>query len=104
MKLHIVTQIQENYGAHDWDGTGTCPQYWKFKGSNDYMVMNVRNDAKATETVMLMRTRIESDTVGYRESIVGWNLVPDNFITEFEESQLEYDGSIQYPATVLEFA
>ena len=32
MKLHIETQTQENYGAHDWDGTGVCPQYWKFKG------------------------------------------------------------------------
>ena len=36
MKLMITTQIQENYGAHDWDGTGACPQYWKFKGGNDY--------------------------------------------------------------------
>lgn len=22
----------ENYGAHDWDGKGTCPQFWKSKG------------------------------------------------------------------------
>jgi hypothetical protein len=38
MKLMITTQIQENYGAHDWDGVGACPQYWKFKGvaENDY--------------------------------------------------------------------
>lgn len=32
MQLLITTQIQENYGAHDWDGEGACPQYWKFKG------------------------------------------------------------------------
>ena len=30
--LVIRTQIHENYGAHDWDGTGECPQYWKAKG------------------------------------------------------------------------
>jgi len=32
MLLVITTQLQENYGAHDWDGQGACPQYWKFKG------------------------------------------------------------------------
>jgi hypothetical protein len=31
MQLLITTQTQENYGAHDWDGEGACPQYWKFK-------------------------------------------------------------------------
>lgn len=28
----IHTQYRENYGAHDWDGSGECPQYWKPKG------------------------------------------------------------------------
>lgn len=28
----VHTQFKENYGAHDWDGTGQCPQYWKPKG------------------------------------------------------------------------
>lgn len=30
--LVIHTQDLENYGAHDWDGEGACPQYWKYKG------------------------------------------------------------------------
>jgi Ser/Thr protein kinase RdoA (MazF antagonist) len=101
MKLHIVTQIQENYGAHGWDGEGECPQHWKMKGGQDYMVADVRNNAKATETIMLMRDRIESNTVAFREQIIGWDLVKDNFLTEFERDQLTYDGSIAYPATVL---
>ena len=37
-KLLITTQVYENYGAHDWDGRGECPQYWKAKGGNDYVV------------------------------------------------------------------
>jgi hypothetical protein len=41
MKLIIDTQIKENYGAHAWDGKGECPQYWKFKGGNTYVVENV---------------------------------------------------------------
>ena len=35
-RLAITTQIHENYGAHDWDGNGVCPQYWKAKGGNEY--------------------------------------------------------------------
>ena len=34
----ITTQYREKYGAHDWDGTGECPQYWKNKGGVDYMI------------------------------------------------------------------
>lgn len=34
----VVTQMRENYGAHSWDGTGACPQYWKCKGGHDYFV------------------------------------------------------------------
>ena len=30
--LVALTQIRENYGAHDWDGKDTCPDYWKMKG------------------------------------------------------------------------
>jgi len=34
----ITTQFRENYGAHDWDGTGECPQYWKNKFGTEYMI------------------------------------------------------------------
>jgi hypothetical protein len=41
MKLVIYTQFEENYGAHDWDGEGACPQYWKPKGGDVYVVENL---------------------------------------------------------------
>ena len=41
MKLVIQTQFKENYGAHDWDGEGECPQYWKFKGGETYVFPNL---------------------------------------------------------------
>jgi len=41
MKLVIQTQVKENYGAHDWDGEGECPQYWKFKGGHTYVVRDI---------------------------------------------------------------
>ena len=37
MKLVIYTQFRENYGAHDWDGEGECPQRWKYKGGDTYV-------------------------------------------------------------------
>lgn len=105
MKLHIQTQIQENYGAHDWDGTGSCPQYWKFKGGNDYMYRlgaNVRSEEGLKELVEYFRPQIEMDNEGFREYIIGYGVVADDFLTDFEQSQLEYDGSIAYPAVELE--
>ena len=37
----IRTQYIENYVAHDWDGTGACPQFWKMKGGSEYKVLDV---------------------------------------------------------------
>ena len=104
MKLHIVTQVEENYGAHDWDGTGSCPQRWKFKGGQDYkysLGKFGRSEEALTELVMALRGQIEESNDGYREYIVGYGQVADDFLTDFERSQLEYDGEIAYPARQL---
>lgn len=34
----INTQYKENYGAHDWDGIGACPQVWKTKGGFQFTI------------------------------------------------------------------
>ena len=95
-KLLITTQVYENYGAHDWDGQGECPQYWKAKGGNDYVVKKFKDLNKVTETVMALRSQIECDTEGFRETIIGWEIVGDKYLTEFEQSQLDYEGKIRY--------
>ena len=95
-KLLITTQVYENYGAHDWDGTGACPQYWKAKGGNDYVVKKFKDLNKVTETVMALRSQIECDNEGFRETIIGWEIVGDKYLTEFEQSQLDYEGKIRY--------
>lgn len=97
MKLLITTQLYENYGAHDWDGKGQCPSYWKAKGGNDYVIRDFRG-GEATAMVMAVRERIEESSDYYRETIIGWDLVEDSYLTEFERSQLEYEGEIRYPA------
>jgi len=98
-KLLISTQYQENYGAHDWDGVGQCPQYWKFKGGSDYVVKKFRGDA--TTAVMALRSQIECDNDHFRESIIDFRVVADDYLTEFEQSQLDYEGSIRFPAKEL---
>ena len=99
-KLLITTQVYENYGAHDWDGVGECPQYWKPKGGSDYVVKKI-NVNKVTETVMALRSQIEQDNQAFRETIIGWEVVANDYLTEFEQSQLDYEGKIRYPAKEL---
>lgn len=107
MKLLITTQVYENYGAHDWDGAGECPSYWKAKGGSDYVVKNFTGNRRrsvadsATEAVMALRGKIEQNTEGFRETIVNWRIVANDYLTEFEQSQLKYEGKIDYPAREL---
>jgi len=104
MKLHIVTQYEENYGAHDWDGEGSCPQRWKFKGGEDFFYplgLAGRSEEALQELVNHFRPQIEWDDVGSRQYIVGYGIVADDFMSAFERSQLEYEGFIQFPAKIL---
>jgi len=111
MKLLITTQYMENYGAHDWDGEGECPQYWKFKGGQDYFLMidgfnpdHEFADKRLQMIVDGVRGQIEWDDVGSRQYVVGYDIVADDYLTEYERSQLEYDGTITYPTKMLEMA
>lgn len=99
MKLMITTQVQENYGAHDWDGQGECPQYWKFKGGNDYsynLGPVARSEQALAELIHALRKQIECNDVGYREYVIDWSVEADDYLTEFEQSQLEYEGKIVF--------
>ena len=98
-KLLITTQVYENYGAHDWDGVGECPSYWKAKGGSDYVVKKFRGDA--TVAVMGLRSQIECNNDHFREQIIDFRIVKDDYLTEFEQSQLEYEGKITYKAKEL---
>jgi hypothetical protein len=107
MKLLITTQVYENYAWNE-DGTsvGTGDAaYWKAKGGNDYVVRNFDPERYAPGLVVeLVRPRVESNSDYVRESIVDWSVVNDDYLTEFERDQLEYEGRITFPATELELA
>ena len=100
-KLLITTQVHENYGAHDWDGKGECPQYWKAKGGSEYVVKDI--DINRAAAIAAAATKqLDSTSEYYTESVIGWEVVADDFLTEFEKDQLEYEGRIMFPAKVLE--
>jgi hypothetical protein len=92
MILVIRTQFMENYGAHDWDGTGECPQYWKMKGGSEYKVIGV--PLNIDYQAVVSACGIEFSNEGAREYILDWSIEGDDYLSWFEKSQLEYDGVI----------
>jgi hypothetical protein len=81
MKLVIQTQIKENYGAHDWDGQGECPQYWKFKGGNTYVVDGLSGkmiNKIAQHGIPTLRGLIEHLNDGWEEYILDWEVAEDD--------------------------
>ncbi len=102
MMLVIRTQFMENYGAHDWDGTGECPQYWKMKGGSEYKITNVPLNIDYQEVVSM--ANVEKDNEYCREYILDWSMEADDYLSWFEKSQLEYDGEIACKEPTIEYS
>lgn len=75
----ITTQYKENYGAHDWDGTGSCPQGWKNKGSYifnielDADILMYCNDASAVLSKMCESHNTDYEAFEYIDHEIQWN-------------------------------
>ena len=97
-KLVINTQYEENYGAHDWDGTGECPQYWKFKGGSTYVVPNFKASADTQEVVNQLRDVIEYSNYGSKEYILDYSVVPStDKVCEDWESPIQINLNAEQP-------
>lgn len=104
MKLLIVTQVNENYAWREDGSIGTGTEaYWKPKGGCEYFVENVDVN-QAAAVVEQVRDQIEESSDYFVEYIIDWEVVANDYMTEFERSQLEYEGRIDHPARVLEVA
>ena len=81
------------------DGSlGTGPDaYWKAKGGSSYKVLGVPTNVDMDEVVSLVRSEIEKKTDAYQEIIIGHGLEADDWLSDFECSQLEYEGEITFP-------
>ena len=102
MMLVIATQDYENYGAHDWDGEGECPQYWKMKGGSEYKVTNVPLNIDYQEVVSM--ANVEKNNEYVREYILDWSIEGDDYMSWFEKSQLEYDGKVACPEPTVDYS
>jgi hypothetical protein len=103
-KLLITTQVYENYAWRE-DGTiGTGAEaYWKAKGGSDYVIRNIDIN-RVQELAKAACAQIEQDSDYFTETVIGWEVVADDYLTEFEQSQLEYEGRIVYGPVELELA
>jgi len=90
-KLLISTQTLENYGSPE-------QPHWKAKGGVDYVVRNVTDFNAVQALVDQVTPEIEQANDMFQEWIITWEIVEDDFLTQFEKDQLEYEGSIQFPA------
>ena len=80
MKLVIDTQFCENYGAHEWDGQGECPQHWKFKGGETYVVLNITPAQQARierDGIPTLSGLIEYSNGGSKEHVINYRIVED---------------------------
>jgi hypothetical protein len=94
MMVVISTQYMENYG------TSTEP-YWKYKGGYDYKILNVPADLSPYQVLEQVRDRIEYKSPQAEEYVLECTTQPNDWMSEFEKSQLEYDGKITYPEPVI---
>tara|TARA_A100001011_G_scaffold306240_2_gene321144 strand:- start:522 stop:1022 length:501 start_codon:yes stop_codon:yes gene_type:complete len=78
MQIVVHTQFSENYGAHDWDGTGECPQYWKQKGGSTYVVTGVTVEKAADKDFWSsIDVAVEHFSEYSSERVIGTQLIDD---------------------------
>ena len=101
MMLVIDTQDRQNYAAHNGF---TGEYYWKMKGGQSIKVLNVPQDADLDQVVEAVRSKVEIvDNNYFRSEIIGYGLQEDGWMSAFERSQLEYEGTIQVPEKTIDF-
>lgn len=91
IRVVIATQYLENYGAHDWDGEGVCPQYWKPKGGSTYIVSASAADISCSKWWDTVEGAINSASEYSKEYIIDQRVVDlvdfneGDFVEDYEE-------------------
>ena len=100
MLLVIRTQDQENYAAHGgFNGT----YRWKYKGGYEYKVVGIPAGTDYAALVKKLAPTIEEDNNYFISTIIDWSLEDDDYLSNFEKSQLEYEGEIRFPSPFINF-
>lgn len=91
IRVVFHTQYRENYGAHDWDGEGYCPQRWKCKGGSTYIVSASAADIADSQwwddvAAAITHTSSYSEEYVISESVVdAIDFVESDHVEEWEE-------------------
>ena len=102
MKAIFFTQVFENYAWREDGSIGTGEDaYFKPKGGDEYVVKNV-DKSQMLRILKEVKAQVEVSNDYFRETVVDFVLVEDDYLTEYERSQLEYDGCIVYSPKELE--
>jgi hypothetical protein len=89
--LVIDTQVYENYGYR-----------WKPKGGSSYKILGV--DLNADLAAVVRAAGVERDDEMFREYVLGWHVEADDWLSDFEASQQEYEGEIKYHEPTRQYA
>lgn len=71
------------------------------KGGFEYYVPNVDVCDMVDVIVDRVKPQVEISNPMCEEYILGWHIVEDDYMTEYEKSQLKYDGKISHPTKCL---
>lgn len=83
----VQTQYRENYGAHDWDGTGVCPQHWKNKFGSTYVVIGEGSDFDSVVNYVINHKSDYSE-----EYIISSKDVSDEYVENVaKESSIDFE-------------
>jgi hypothetical protein len=97
MMLVLETQIHENYGNLD-------NPYWKAKGGETYKITNVPADYNIELIQDYMENVHFINNDWSTEYLVESHTEEDDYITTFENDQLEYEGMIRYITPVIDYS
>lgn len=87
-KMYFYTQDFENYGTVE-------DPYWKAKGGSDFIIEADEWDAEMVNNVI---ENIEYSNDMSQRFLVGYQAVHDEFTTQDEQFELEYEGKIEFGA------
>ena len=91
MRIVIQNKNRENYGAHDWDGTGECPQYWKNKGGSHF-VCNQSFDRETATVIAKIIEHVDRAPWKYKDEYsesfaIGFSVEDDDYAAKLEPWQ-----------------
>ena len=105
MILVIETQCYENYAWNEDGSIGTgSDAYWKAKGGRSYKILGVPANVDLDEVVSLVRDNIEYSNDYMQQTIIGYGLEADDWMSWIEKAQMEYDGTIEFPEPTIEYS